>query len=73
MLVSAGKGGQLAMWNLDKRQLAGQIPTAHSGTITALHFLAGQSLMVSAGVDNALRTWIFDQPDGMARPLVSRW
>jgi U3 small nucleolar RNA-associated protein 21 len=69
--VSAGDGGQLTMWDLEAQRLIGQMPTAHTGRVTALHFLAGQAVMVSTGGDNAMRTWIFDQPDAMARQLVS--
>ena len=37
-----------------------------------LHFLDGQSVMLSSGHDNTLKEWIFDRDDGEARLLRFR-
>ena len=35
-------------------------------------FLPSQPLLLTSGLDNSLKVWIFDQSDGSARPLRSR-
>jgi U3 small nucleolar RNA-associated protein 21 len=44
----------------------------HDASISSLHFLPGQPLLLSSAGDNALKVWIFDQADGTARLLRSR-
>ncbi|VDK39933.1 unnamed protein product [Gongylonema pulchrum] len=69
-MTSASENGTLAIWDLNKRTLAGQLPDAHRGPITSIRYLDGQPLMVSAGTDNTLKTWLNDMGDGMPRQLV---
>lgn len=69
-MTTSSESGALAIWNLNKRTLIGQVPDAHCGAITRIHYLDGEPLMVSAGVDNTLKTWINDMGDGMPRQLV---
>ena len=63
---------QLAVWDLGSRQLLSSLPTAHDGPVSAVAFLPGQPLLLTAGGDNALRQWIFDQGDGSPRLLRHR-
>ncbi|MFH4980109.1 hypothetical protein AB6A40_006818 [Gnathostoma spinigerum] len=71
-MTSACVDGTLAVWDLNKQKLIGQVPTAHTCSVTALHFLCGEPIMVSAGSDNKLITWIYDMGDHMPRKLVCR-
>ncbi|CAG9540081.1 unnamed protein product [Cercopithifilaria johnstoni] len=69
-MTTASENGTLAVWNLNKRSLLGQLPDAHHGSITGIYYVNGEPLMISAGVDNTLKTWISDMGDGMLRQLV---
>ncbi|VDM96335.1 unnamed protein product [Thelazia callipaeda] len=69
-MTTASENGTLAVWDLNKRTLLGQLSDAHRGSITGIHYISGESLMISAGVDNSLKTWISDMSDGMPRLLV---
>ena len=71
-LVTGSACGKLAVWDLGSRQLLSSLPGAHDGPISALAFLPGQPLLLTAGADNAIRQWIFDQGDGSARLLRHR-
>ncbi|EFO24634.1 hypothetical protein LOAG_03853 [Loa loa] len=71
-MTTASENGTLAIWNLNKRSLVGQLPDAHRGSITGIYYINGEPLMISAGVDNTLKTWINDMGDGMPRQLVLR-
>jgi WD40 repeat protein len=44
----------------------------HASSIHSLHFLPNQPVLMSAGGDNAIKQWIFDQQDGSGRLLRSR-
>nr|CDP94484.1 Bm13865, isoform b [Brugia malayi] len=69
-MTTASENGTLAIWDLNKRSLLGQLPDAHCGSITGIYYVSGEPLMISAGVDNTLKTWINDMGDGMPRQLV---
>lgn len=69
-MTTASENGTLAIWNLNKRSLLGQLSDAHRGSITGIYYVNGEPLMISAGVDNTLKTWINDMGDGMPRQLV---
>uniref|UniRef100_A0AAF5PLA3 Small-subunit processome Utp21 domain-containing protein n=3 Tax=Wuchereria bancrofti TaxID=6293 RepID=A0AAF5PLA3_WUCBA len=69
-MTTASENGTLAIWNLNKRSLLGQLSDAHCGSITGIYYVNEEPLMISAGVDNTLKTWINDMGDGMPRQLV---
>lgn len=71
-LVSGAPNGAFVVWDLEKRRAHHVFDKAHHGPLTAAHFLPGQPLLVTSGVDNALRMWIFDTPDGLPRLLRER-
>lgn len=48
------------------------IKAAHESRVSSLYFLPREPLLVSSGVDNSLKMWIFDAADGSARLLKSR-
>lgn len=68
MATASIRSGDIVLWDLnDGGRVAGTLRSAHEVTtekvsgITGLEFLPGQSVLVSTGLDNAVRTWIFDQ------------
>lgn len=69
MATASIESGDITLWDLNKGgKVAGVLRGAHetSGTTTAsgisgVEFLAGQPVIVSSGLDNALRSWVFDQ------------
>jgi U3 small nucleolar RNA-associated protein 21 len=71
-MATASPAGHVAVWDLDKRALHSAIRHAHTADITSLHFLPSEPVLVSAGADNALKMWAFDQLDGTARLLRAR-
>eukprot|EP00163_Fabomonas_tropica_P018552 TRINITY_DN32910_c0_g1_i1.p1 TRINITY_DN32910_c0_g1~~TRINITY_DN32910_c0_g1_i1.p1 ORF type:complete len:904 (-),score=197.62 TRINITY_DN32910_c0_g1_i1:61-2772(-) len=72
MLASASVSGAISVWNLEQRNLVTVDNRAHHGMITKIEFLAGEPLLLSAGDDNALKMWIYDQEDGSGRVLRHR-
>ncbi|RCN48975.1 Utp21 specific WD40 associated domain protein [Ancylostoma caninum] len=69
-MTTADIGGDIVIWNLEKRQLVGKISDVHHAAVTELYFMPGEPVMVSASADNSLRTWVLDGGDGMPRQLV---
>lgn len=55
-----------------ERKLEKIIEDAHSGSVSRVHFLHGEPIMISSAEDNSVKVWIFDAPDGSARLLKSR-
>nr|CDJ82244.1 WD40 repeat and Small-subunit processome domain containing protein [Haemonchus contortus] len=70
LMTTADVGGDIAVWNLEKRQLVGKITDVHHAAVTELYFMPGEPIMVSASADNSLRTWVLDGGDDMPRQLV---
>ena len=72
LLAAAGTHGAITVWHLQERRLATIIRSAHIATVTCLHFFTGEPVLMSAGADNAVAHWIFDNADGSARKLRAR-
>jgi U3 small nucleolar RNA-associated protein 21 len=72
-LMAAGGGpGTVSLWNLAERRLHALVADAHDGPLLALHFFAGEPLLMSAGGDNAIKQWAFDGADAAPRLLRFR-
>ncbi|RKP01985.1 hypothetical protein CXG81DRAFT_11309, partial [Caulochytrium protostelioides] len=69
LLASATNDGTVFIWNLNTRRLAHTMQAAHDASIPSMQFLNGQPLLITGGADNAIKTWLFDQPD---RPRLLR-
>uniref|UniRef100_A0A0K0DP03 Utp21 domain-containing protein n=1 Tax=Angiostrongylus cantonensis TaxID=6313 RepID=A0A0K0DP03_ANGCA len=69
-MTSADVGGDIVVWDLEKRQLIGKVVNVHHAAVTKLYFMLGEPIMVSASADNSLRTWVLDGADGVPRQLV---
>ncbi|RMZ77169.1 hypothetical protein DV737_g4500, partial [Chaetothyriales sp. CBS 132003] len=82
MATASAEGGDITFWDLSKGgRVAGVLRNAHDISNTVHHsgiskidFLPGQHVLLSSGLDNALKSWIFDsQPfSPVPRPLHSR-
>lgn len=71
-VVSGNEAGQVAVWNLQEQRLHVLMPDCHQGSVSSLHFMPGEPILLSSGPDNTLKVWIFDKMDGSARLLRSR-
>lgn len=71
IMASGSVTGHVVFWHLEQRKVISQIH-AHNGSVTGLQFLPAEPLMVTSSVDNSLKLWIFDLPDGGARLLRIR-
>ncbi|KJE98002.1 WD repeat domain-containing protein [Capsaspora owczarzaki ATCC 30864] len=72
IMSSCGTDGNIALWDLEHRRLANIVKDAHESAIARAEFLQSQPILLSAGADNSVKMWIFDQTDGSARLLRSR-
>ena len=72
MATSCASDGDITFWDLNKGgRVSGVLRGAHTVTSTSgrsqpsginkVEFLAGQPVAVSTGLDNSIRTWIFDE------------
>jgi len=69
MATASQASGDITMWDLtDGGRKSGVLRGAHAfqsdqaaGGITKAAFLPGQSVLVSSGLDNSLKTWILDE------------
>lgn len=72
MATASYGSGDVTLWDLNQGgrrvgvlRLAHDAPASNgsgpAGGISGLEFLPGQSVMVTSGLDNALKTWIFDE------------
>lgn len=71
IMASGSLSGQIVFWNLEERKVVTQLH-AHSGAVSGLQCLSNEPLMVTSSVDNSVKLWIFDMPDGGARLLRIR-
>jgi U3 small nucleolar RNA-associated protein 21 len=79
IMATAGiTSGDITLWDLNKGgRIAGVLRSAHetssigsSSGINKIDFLQGQPVVVSSGLDNAIRSWIFDQTPFSATPRI---
>jgi U3 small nucleolar RNA-associated protein 21 len=72
MATASKDSGDIAFWDLNKGgRKMGTLRGAHSppptvsggvgGGISKIEFLAGQAVIISSGLDNSLKSWIFDE------------
>ncbi|RMZ86637.1 hypothetical protein DV736_g6135, partial [Chaetothyriales sp. CBS 134916] len=82
MATASAEDGDITFWDLNKGgRVAGVLRNAHDMSNAVNHsgigkidFLPGQHVLLSSGLDNALKSWIFDQQpfSPIPRPLHSR-
>lgn len=69
MATSSIESGDITLWDLTRGgKVAGILRAAHETSssttasgISGIEFLPGQPVIISSGLDNALRSWVFDQ------------
>lgn len=69
MATASIKSGDVTLWDLNNGgRKAGVLRGAHAapsadslGGVTKAAFLSGQAILVTSGLDNSLKTWIFDE------------
>lgn len=67
------ENGSLIVWDLNLRQICTNIPLCHSNAITSVCFLKSLNIVITGGIDNAIRQWEFDQKSkDLVRILRSR-
>lgn len=66
-LLSGSSIGHLAVWDLNERSMVSLFENAHAGPILTLICAKGDPFAFTSSTDNAIKTWIFDMPDGGAR------
>lgn len=71
-LVSASNVGHLSVWNLERKCIATQIRSAHTGPISCCRFVRNESILVTTGHDNSLKIWSLDMSDGGGNLLSQR-
>ncbi|KAK3705350.1 rRNA-processing protein utp21 [Vermiconidia calcicola] len=69
MATASTESGDITLYDLNNGgRKAGVLRAAHAhptpstpGGVSRIEFLSGQAVLVSSGLDNSLKTWIFDQ------------
>lgn len=69
MATASLASGDITLWDLNNGgRRTGVLRSSHAaptpqtaGGVNKVHFLPGQHILVTSGLDNALKTWIFDQ------------
>ncbi|KXX80243.1 WD repeat-containing protein 36 [Madurella mycetomatis] len=71
MATATGASGDVTFWDLNKGgRIMGVLRSAHNppsqrgdvrGGISKVEFLPGQPVIVTSGLDNSLKSWIFDE------------
>lgn len=78
MATASNTSGDITLWDLNKGgRIAGVLRSAHQtssrGSVSGINkveFLQGQPVIVSSGLDNAVRSWAFDQTPFSAIPRI---
>ncbi|KAI4288591.1 MAG: hypothetical protein L6R35_002149, partial [Caloplaca aegaea] len=81
MATAGTSNGDVTLWDLNNGgRVVGVLHGAHdppspkeggvSGGINRVEFLAGQDVMITSGMDNALKSWIFDANSLSAVPRI---
>lgn len=80
MATASSKNGEVTFWDLNNGgRKMGVLSGAHSppsadgsvaGGISRVEFLIGQSVLVTSGMDNSLKTWIFDEMPFKPTPRI---
>jgi U3 small nucleolar RNA-associated protein 21 len=81
MATASNNSGDMTFWDLnDKGRKMGILRGAHNppssasggvgGGISKVEFLSGQAVIVSSGLDNSLKSWIFDETPFSPTPRI---
>ena len=81
MATASADSGDITFWDLNNAgRISGILRGAHNppslkhggvaGGVNKIEFLAGQAIMISSGLDNALKSWIFDDVSTSNTPRI---
>jgi U3 small nucleolar RNA-associated protein 21 len=77
MATSSIESGDITIWDLHRQGRVVAVvrgaheTSGHSQTgVNKVEFLPGQPVLVSSGLDNALRSWVFDETPGSPSPRL---
>jgi U3 small nucleolar RNA-associated protein 21 len=81
MATASKESGDITFWDLNKGgRKMGTLRGAHSpppsasggigGGISKIEFLTGQAVIISSGLDNSLKSWIFDETPFSPTPRI---
>ncbi len=68
-MAVASCDGLINVWNLESKTIDASI-RAHESAVTSVFFLPGQPILISAGKDNSIKEWVFEEAE--VRLLRSR-
>uniref|UniRef100_A0A182Q2F6 Uncharacterized protein n=1 Tax=Anopheles farauti TaxID=69004 RepID=A0A182Q2F6_9DIPT len=71
IMATGSSNGQVVFWDLEEKVIVSTL-VVHDDSVTGLHFLPNEPLLVTSSPDNSLKMWIFDLTDGAARLLRFR-
>lgn len=54
-MATASAGGDIAIWDLERRALFHTISGAHDAAVVSAHFLPGSPILLTSGADNSLK------------------
>ncbi|KAL6074501.1 putative u3 small nucleolar rna-associated protein 21 [Balamuthia mandrillaris] len=72
ILASAMTSGRVALWDLEKKKLITIVKKVHSGPILRIAFFPDEPILLTSGIDNSIKMWLFDQPYAEPRLLRER-
>lgn len=68
LMLTGNYRGEISVWDLNKRRQCGQIRSG--GPVATLVALPNEPIVLTSGVENAIRTWIFDRGDEVTPRLL---
>ncbi|KAJ1560774.1 hypothetical protein HK096_007262 [Nowakowskiella sp. JEL0078] len=72
LMATSSMSGDVNLWDLDSRRRLHVLNGAHDKSISSVHFLTGEPIMLTASADNSVKQWIFDSLDDLPRLLKQR-
>lgn len=63
ILASGSTLGHIALWDLEKKKLQSQIRDAHTSSVTGMHCLPNEPLLVTSSPDNSVKVSITGPPN----------
>jgi WD40 repeat protein len=55
IMATAAMNGDIALWDLERKQLVHVMKEAHDGSVVSMQFFNGQPILLTSGSDNAIK------------------
>jgi WD40 repeat protein len=59
MMATGNDRGDVAVWDMEKRQLAHLLPHAHDAAVATLVFFPGEPVLLTTSADNTLKVCVY--------------